>query len=107
MQETIQIVQRGIEGLSSIDPDRMTFKILLGTGDSQHWAKVLDEAWERFDADPPKRLAIVVADEPGDDHLRMSPLSEGADGRYKARMAAWFLCSYGFNGLCSVWRGVV
>jgi hypothetical protein len=72
-QETIQIVQRGIEGLSTIDPDRMIFKIQLGTGESQHWAKVLDEAWERFDVDPPKRLAIVVADAPGDDHLRMCP----------------------------------
>jgi len=79
VQETIQIVQRGIEGLSTIDPDRLIFKIQLGTGESQHWAKVLDEAWDRFDADPPKRLAIVVADAPGDDHLRMSPLSERAD----------------------------
>jgi hypothetical protein len=79
IQETIEIVQRGIEGLSTIDPDRMTFKIQLGTGESQHWAKVLDEAWERFDADPPERLAVVVADAPGDDHLRMSPLFERAD----------------------------
>jgi hypothetical protein len=79
VQETIQIVQRGIERLSTIDPDRLTFKILVGTGDSQHWAKVLDEAWERFDADPPDRLAVVVADAPGDDLLRMSPLSERAD----------------------------
>jgi hypothetical protein len=73
IQETIEIVQRGIDGLSTIDPDRMTFKIQLGTGESQHWAKVLDEAWERFDVDPPKRLAIVVADAPGDDYLRMCP----------------------------------
>jgi hypothetical protein len=61
----------------------MTFKIQLGTGESQHWAKVLDEAWERFDVDPPKRLAIVVADAPGDDHLRMCTLvastCKGAD----------------------------
>jgi len=73
VQETNQIVQRGIDGLSTIDPDRVIFKIHQGTGESQHWAKVLDEAWERFEADPPKRLAIVVADLPGDDHLRMSP----------------------------------
>jgi hypothetical protein len=79
VQETIQIVQRGIERLSTIDPDRLRFSILVGTGESQHWAKVLDEAWERFDADPPERLAVVVADAPGDDHLRMSPLFERAD----------------------------
>ena len=71
-KETIQIVQRGIQGLSTIDPDRMTFKMHIGTGEGQHWAKVLDEAWERFDTDPPKRLAIVVSDLPGDEALRTS-----------------------------------
>jgi hypothetical protein len=59
--------------LKDIDPDRMTFRILQGTGEGQHWASVLDEAWERFDADPPKRLAVVVADLPGDEALRTYP----------------------------------
>jgi len=49
--------------------------MLSGTGDGQHWAKVLDEAWERFDANPPARLAVVVTDLPGDDNLRTSPAS--------------------------------
>jgi len=74
-QETIQIVQRGIERLATIDSDRLVFKMLSGTGDGQHWAKVLDEAWERFDANPPARLAIAVADLPGDGDLRTSPAS--------------------------------
>jgi len=57
----------------------LTFKILSGTGESQHWAKVLDEAWERFDADPPERLAVVVSDLPGDDQLRKPLLVAKAD----------------------------
>lgn len=32
----------------------------------------MDEAWERFDADPPKRLAVVVADLPGEGDMRTS-----------------------------------
>lgn len=67
--------------MSTINPDRMVFKIPIGTGDDRRWAKVLDEAWDRFDANPPERLAIVVSDLPGDENLRMFPctLIHGCD----------------------------
>jgi len=52
----------------------MTFKMLIGQGEGSHWATILDEAWERFDQDPPKRIAVVVSDLPGDEVLRTCPL---------------------------------
>ena len=49
--------------------------MLIGQGEGSHWAKILDEAWERFDQDPPKRIAVVVSDLPGDEALRTCPPS--------------------------------
>jgi len=77
----MQIVQRGIRRLATIDSDRLVFNILSGTGEDQHWATVLDEAWERFDANPPERLAVVVTDLPGDIDLRTSPASVSSGSR--------------------------
>lgn len=69
----------------------MIFKMLIGQGEGSHWAPILDEAWERFDQDPPKRIAVVVSDLPGDEALRMS-LSDRrveADGHLGKRLDLW------------------
>lgn len=51
-----------IEFLAPIDETK--------TQASDQWGLVMDEAWSRFDRDPPKVLRVRVADEPGDKEAR-------------------------------------
>ena len=37
---------------------------------NERWGRVMDEAWHRFDRDPPTRLRIQVADMPGEEEER-------------------------------------
>lgn len=58
-------------GLANLDPDRITFRLLINEPKYEpYWVTILDEAWERFDDNPPKRLAVVVTDLPGDHEKR-------------------------------------
>jgi hypothetical protein len=64
------MIRRGIHGLAEFDDDRLSLKILRLEEGNHHWAAILDEAWEMLERDPPKRIAVVVNDLPGEAERR-------------------------------------
>jgi hypothetical protein len=53
-----------------LDPTRISFQKIVKAEPWDHWASILDEAWEHFGNDAPPMLSVVVADLPGDKELR-------------------------------------
>ncbi|ORY28202.1 hypothetical protein BCR39DRAFT_505998 [Naematelia encephala] len=68
---TVLIVQRGFPTLAEYPPERIEFLAPVevdsnGRVVDDRWGTVMEEAWSRFDRDPPSRLRVQVVDLPGD-----------------------------------------
>ena len=68
-------MQRGFPTLAEFPSTRIEFFTPVqldaeGRVVNERWGRVMDEAWRRFDRDPPTRLRVQVADLPGEEEER-------------------------------------
>jgi hypothetical protein len=71
-QDCVGIVQRAFPILSAYPVERIEFlaPIQLDANNGvvgDRWGVIMDEAWSRFDRNPPARLRVQVQDGPGDE----------------------------------------
>lgn len=65
LQETVALIRKVFPDLEGIEDERISFKATFGDGTPQ-WSKLMDEVWPTFVDTPPTRMAVVVADGPGE-----------------------------------------
>ena len=73
------MVRRAFSHLADYPPERIDFLSPVvpdaKTDDDKAWSRILDEAWENFESNPPARLRVQIADAPGDAERSKSKLS--------------------------------
>jgi hypothetical protein len=72
LQEAIQTIQEGIPELAIYSSERLRFKIEIEAQPLNLWSVILDGAWEGVARKPPREIAVVVTDFPGEAEMRES-----------------------------------
>jgi hypothetical protein len=69
VKETIDLVKKGFPDLAGVEAERFDFEVY---NIRQSWVRVMDEAWELLNRDPPLVWVIKIKDTPEERAQRTS-----------------------------------
>lgn len=73
VKATVAYVRNAFPALDEYPDERI--ELLVRSGDDTDWVRILDDAWEGFQNEPPKRMIVQIVDRPGEAKTSRSTIS--------------------------------